>query len=83
MIIQYRLPTIEPKADVRIRDIKKGANHLVYVVLILLEGAGGTFGTDKVQDVSRQCVNPPHPFPRSVESYQLFQKGNMGASSSI
>jgi len=57
--------------------------HLDYVVLILLEGAGGTFGTDKVQDFSRQRVNPPHPFPRSIESYQLFQKGNMGASSSI
>ena len=71
LLCKKRFLTFELETDVRIMGIKKGVNHLVYAVLILLEGAGGTFGTDKVQDVSRQRVNPLHPFPRSVESYQF------------
>ena len=59
----FRLPTIEPEADVRIRGKKKGANRFVYVVLIPIGGAGITFGSNKVRNNPRHCVNPPHPIP--------------------
>lgn len=44
-------------------DIKKGVNCFVYVFLIPIGGAGITFGSNKVRNNPRQCVNPPHPIP--------------------
>jgi len=47
VIKQFQLPTIEPEADVWIRDIKKGANPLKNRPLIFTEGCLEYLETNK------------------------------------
>lgn len=57
MILQFRLPAIEPEADVSKRGIKKGANLFVKPTYLKLLVSGNTIGINKCKEFTPKNVN--------------------------